>query len=410
MPERPLRHLPRLLARWRLWKPARLVEEARQAIERGDHTRAAVLLHEANRLAPAWPEPLYLLGRCARASGDREEEERSLLAALECDPEHVEAERALLEIRAWRLEPVTRAWHLFHGGRFEEALAAFRCALEETGTRLPLWTRAGVIAGIGWCHEGMGNPGWGAEAFVEALALDPNIAHAHKGLGICRYRLGDYPGAELVLYEALRLQPKYFDALAFLGWCAYETGRFEEARDRFQGASRGNPLIGDARWGLAWSLWRLEQVEEAKHAFREAFEREPDHPSSEEVEKWVLAEPRYDDLREAWAGSRTRPGPARPTPPPSPLLDALAALIEGRPDECLSLLDELEDHSPGDAWRARWLRGRANLELNQLERALASFDKARELAPGREEPLLWRSRVLDTLQEAQGRRGRRGSA
>ncbi len=381
------------------------MEEARRRIESDDATGARDLLNEAHLRAPAWPEPLYLLSRCARASGDREEEERSLLAALQRDPEHAPAERALLEIRAWRLEPLTRAWHLFHGARFEDALAAFRGALEETGARLPLWTRAGVIAGIGWCHEGMGNPGWGAEAFVEALTLDPTIPHALKGLGICRYRLGDYPGAELVLHEALRLQPKYFDALAFLGWCAYETGRFEEARDHFQQASRGNPLLGDARWGLAWSLWKLERVEEAKRAFREAFEREPDHPSSEGVEKWLLAEPRYDDLREAWAVSRSSPGPARPTPPPDPLLDALAALIEDRPDDCLSLLDELEDRSPGDAWRARWLRGRANMELNQLEEALASFDEARRLAPGREEPLLWRSRVLDTLREADRRRG-----
>jgi tetratricopeptide (TPR) repeat protein len=398
----PPRHLlSRLAARLRLWKPARLVEEARRAIEEGDHARAAELLAEATRRAPAWAEPLYLSSRIAHSENEtRDEEEGLLLAALERDPEHVESERALLAIRAWRFEPLTRAWHLFHGGRLEEALAAFRATLQQTGTRLPIDCTAGVIAGIGWCHHGLARPDLGVEAFAEALAIDPAIAHAQKGMGICLYQLREFVRAEVALVEALRLEPKMHDTTAFLGWCAYATGRFDEAKLRFEEAREGNPLLADACWGVAWSRWKLGEVEGTKTAFLEALELGPGHPSRPNLEAVVLTDSRYEELRAAYLASENSRNEAPIPPraslaPPEPLVEALAALIDDRPADCLAILDELP---PGDRWREQWLRGRAHLRLENPKRALNAFEEAGRLAPGRVEPALGSARALTLLE------------
>jgi tetratricopeptide (TPR) repeat protein len=344
-----------------------------------------------------------LLGVSARgANGTRDEEEQLLLAALERDPEHREAEKALLAIRAWRLEPVTRAWRLFHGGRTADALAAFREAYAELGARIPVEERAPIVAGIGWCHHGTGHADWGVQAFLEALAYDPKLAHAHKGLGICLYWLGRYAEAEAALRAAIALEPKLFDALAFIGWCAYALGEYERALATFEAARDGHPFLGDARWGIAWSRWKLDRVDEAVAAFREALELDPAHPSAGDVALWVLGDPRYVALLIP-AAERSESSADREPAEPRPLIEALSALAEGRAAEALRILAELGELSPGERWRARLLEGRARLALEEPERALEAFRESLEIAPGRAEPALEVARTLlrmDSRQDA----------
>ena len=404
MVDRPRDPYSPLAARLGLWKPARLVARARAALEEGDLTAARELLVQANRRAPAWAEPLYLLGVCARgANGTRDEEEQLLFAALERDPEHREAEKALLEIRAWRLEPVTRAWRLFHGGRAADALAAFRETFAELGARIPLEERASIVAGIGWCHHGMGRADWGVEAFLEALAYDPGLAHAQKGLGICLYWLGRFAEAEAALLAAIALEPKLLDALAFIGWCAYAQGEYKRALETFEAARDDHPLLGDARWGIAWSRWKLDRVEEAAAAFREAIALDPGHPSAGDVAVWVLPDRRYAQLASAAEAEREPMSELHEKREPRPLVDALSALAEGRAAEALRILAEPGELPPGERWRARLVEGRARLALEEPERALQAFREASELAPGRAEPALEAARVLlrmDSRREA----------
>ncbi|MFH0947030.1 MAG: tetratricopeptide repeat protein [Planctomycetota bacterium] len=143
-------------------------------------------LEEAIGRAPGWAEPYYFLGRAAAADRSADEQESWCLAALERTPRHRPAEKALLVLRAWRHEPIVRAWHLFYASRFGESLAAFDGAIAEIGSRAPESSRADCMAGIGWCYYGLKDYPHAVDAFRASVALSPQLIHAHKGLGICQ--------------------------------------------------------------------------------------------------------------------------------------------------------------------------------------------------------------------------------
>ncbi|MAF64137.1 MAG: hypothetical protein CMJ84_00570 [Planctomycetes bacterium] len=405
--ERPLPGLLRALSRLRLWRPATLVSEAGERLGVGDAAGARRALEEAIARAPAWAEPLFLLSRCARLErkgsdepGSRDEEEGLLYEALARDGEHAAAERALLEIRAWRFEPLTRAWHLFHGGRPAEALDAFRAALACTGGRLPEESRADTLAGIGWSLHGLRHGEQARAAFEQAIDLSPELAHAHKGLGISLYFLRRLEEAEVALCRALELEPRLADARAFLGWCAYDSKDHARARNEFEAAREANPLLADARWGLAWSLWRLDEAAAAATAFEEAATLNPTHPSAADVASCVLPDARCASLASIWAELIGTPNAARPRQNSQrlaqrPLVEALALLTEDRPADSLAVLEHARPVRAVDRWRARLLEGRARLALEEHDEALAAFLAATEIAPTRAESALAAARLLD---------------
>ncbi|MDP6539415.1 MAG: tetratricopeptide repeat protein [Planctomycetota bacterium] len=402
--DRPLPALLRVLAGLRLWKPARLVRDARDRLRSGDTVEARLLLEEAVSRAPAWAEPLYLLSRCARlernggdAPGSRDEEEGLLFAALARDAAHAPAERAMLEIRAWRFEPLTKAWHLFHAGRHAEALAAFHASAACIGGRLPEESRADAQAGIGWSLYGLARHDEAVTALERATELAPELAHAHKGLGMSLYFLGRHEEAESALARAVELEPRLADARAFIGWCAYDRGDFVRAQEAFEAAREANPLLGDARWGAAWCAWRLDEVDAATIAFREAAALDPSHPSAADVAVWVLGDARFSMLAEHWAQlvAPAPPGAARPLSPADtgrfprrPLVEAMALLCDGRPEDSLALLERVRPVNAVERWRSHLLEGRARLALDERELALEAFLAAVEIAPSRAESAL----------------------
>ena len=269
----------RVAARLRLWRPAVLAERARRLLAAGAAGRARPLLREAVRRAPSWAEPHYLLGRCAAASGERDAEEAAYLRALQLEPGHEEAERALLRLRAWRYEPVMAGWRFFHAGRHEEAIAAFAAAFDEPEDRVAPALRGEVRSGIGWARYERGEWAAAEQAFADAVDGGAAPDHAWKGRGMSLYRLERHAEAAAALHAALERNPAMHDARAFLGWCAYSLGRAEEASAHFQAALDGNPLQADAWWGMAWSARRRGQPAEARASFRRAIQLGPDHPS-----------------------------------------------------------------------------------------------------------------------------------
>jgi tetratricopeptide (TPR) repeat protein len=372
----PLPLLFRFALRLGLWRPARLAAAAEAELAAGNLAAARKRLDECCLRAPAWAEPWYLLSRCAQAGGaTRGEEEALLLAALERDPGHESAERALLEVRAWRFAPLTEAWHLYHGGRTNDAREAFQSALIGVGERLPEFVRGRVLAGIGWCHHDLGDLAHGVAAFDEALAEEPQLAHAHKGRGIALYKLGRFTEAEAALELAVAWEPKLHDALAFIGWCRYAMQRYDAALEVFERTLIANPLLGDAAWGVAWSLFRLRDMDRAEAAFCHAAALEPSHPSATEVARWVLPLAPYAALAERWREVLCpgTPAPVNSAPSEQPLVEALAALQAGEVGECLAWLEKARPTSARERWQARVLAARA---AKALGRAHADLDCA----------------------------------
>jgi tetratricopeptide (TPR) repeat protein len=68
------------------------------------------------------------------------------------------------------------AWTLYHLGRYREAEALFRRAIQSTPGRPQL------LAGIGWCYLQLGRPIDARSAFEQALGLEPGYPDAVEGL------------------------------------------------------------------------------------------------------------------------------------------------------------------------------------------------------------------------------------
>ena len=391
----------RWAARLRLWRPVLLVSRGARELREGRLGEARRCFGEAIGRAPGWAEPYYFLGCTAAGDGSADEQESWYLAALERNPRHRQAEKALLALRAWRHAPVVRAWHLQFAAKYEESLAAFDDALAEIGSRAPESTRADCLAGIGWCYFGLADHPRAVDAFSSALSISPDLVHAHKGLGICRYHLGQYQLAEVSLRSALALNPELRDAQAFCGWCAYAMGRFDEALSTFLAAVKGNPLLGDARWGVAWSLWRLSRMDEARASFEEAIGRDCTHPSMHDAHVTFASDARLCDLLDPLAAgllAASRPADALEVfASCGPTLRAvggraLAHLQLGQAEQAVSLLstlpacdsDRLFDERASNKTMTvtpRQLRARAALALGRTEEARELLDEAIRIRP-----------------------------
>lgn len=63
---------------------------------------------------------------------------------------------------------------LLKNGRFQEALALYRKALENESRR---WVRREIIAGVVWCYRGLERPEEAGEAFLLLIRSDPHTLH-----------------------------------------------------------------------------------------------------------------------------------------------------------------------------------------------------------------------------------------
>jgi predicted Zn-dependent protease len=378
--------------------PVRELRSGQRALAEGKLAEAETLALAAQRRAPDWAEPYHLLASVADARQDRVAVEALEREALARDPEHAEAEAALLKLQAWQRKPLMDAWAHYHAARWLEAAEAFYAALLECGVRVPEVCRAEALAGLGWSRLELALPAAAADAFWEALAVAPSDVSARRGLAIAWYQLGSYERARALLDELLSERPDLGSAWAFRGWCEYALGRWHEADANFERARSADPTLADARWGHGWSRFRCGAHEEALRELLTACELGALHPSAGDAldlavwrdEYAPLLEPLVSELVrgggrgvvDAAAARATRHGrrdaatrltTAAQHASADPALDALAALVERRADA----LDRAtaSGRNEQESLQLAWLRAR-NLELQ------GNFTSAREIVRG----------------------------
>ncbi|MCA9000823.1 MAG: tetratricopeptide repeat protein [Planctomycetes bacterium] len=372
---------------------------AQRKFDQGNWAAAREWIERAMGRAPAWAEPHFALALVLRQQGaPRFEEEASLLAALERDPQHRMAEAELLAIRAWRHEPLTQAWHLYYGKRYGEALEAFRAALLAVGTRLPESERGACLAGMGWSHRGYGRSDWGLQAFQEALEVNPGLAHAHYGKGLCLYTLGAFVEAEHALHAALEIEPRLLDAANFIAWSRYALGQMERALEVFGEVITKREGSAEAQWGRAWCAWRLERIDLAAHSFARALELNPHHPSRTDFDNLVAVDARFAPLAAIPTAQAPMQSNTRHKAAPGWFIDGMEALVKGDADRAIERITTEAVQGP-DAWRQQVLLGRAFEIAGDLERAENAWRRAHETAPMRPEPI---ERLANCLR-AQGK-------
>jgi tetratricopeptide (TPR) repeat protein len=89
-----------------------------------------------------------------------------------------------------------------------------------------------------------------AEAYQQAIKLQPNYAKAYAGLGFTYGAMGRYPQAVEAFKQAIRLQPDAPLAYGGLGTSYHMLRRYQESKEAYQQAIRLKPDFAEAHYGL----------------------------------------------------------------------------------------------------------------------------------------------------------------
>jgi len=120
-----------------------------------------------------------------------------------------------------------------------------------------------------------GNARGAAEAYRQALGLEPNDAQMHYNLSLALDRLGDGPGEIQELQRAVRLDPQLAVAHNQLGLLALTAGRGAEAERELKAAIEINPKFAEALNNLGVLKTQQGQDSEAATLFQQATQCDP---------------------------------------------------------------------------------------------------------------------------------------
>lgn len=314
---------------------------------------------------------------------------------------------------------------------------------------------------LGVAHYQVGRLERAAELFGTAAALGPRRVEPHKDRGLVLMKLGRYEQALASLEAALRLQPSNPELLLNRGIAQKNTGRISDSVESYRAALRLKPGMAEAHNNLANSLQLLGQREEALESYTKAFTLKPGYAEAHVnaaalllqlgraaealpiLDQSLAANPRHSEahrtraecllaetrLEEALAAATRaieagkasadafltraaihermrRPAEAigdfdqalSLDPRNSAALLGKARLLchESRYDEAVALCDAAIAAHPGDA-KGYYGIGRALEGRRELQAALVSHQKASELEPDWQAPVLRRARVLREL-------------
>jgi len=222
------------------------------------------------------------------------------------------------------------------------------------------------------------------ESFERSIAQDPNYAPAYAGLAMAHALLIAYGHPELNGYElygrglamanrAIELDVNFGEAYAARAYLTSRAfGPAEPIEADFQRALELSPNSADAHGWYAGLLVREGRYDEAAEEAGKAIDIDPLHPGKRYGAALdAIGANRYDVVVQ----ESQRALGLEPTLTVPYFLLGLANLLEGRPDECLSVLGDLSPgvramchHSRGDQTRAMQL-------IDSLKSTLTSTDE-----------------------------------
>jgi TolB-like protein/Tfp pilus assembly protein PilF len=231
---------------------------------------------------------------------------------------------------------------------------ALRPALHESGADAPALLRTSTSSFEAYALYLRGRQQWNERTpdalrralrhFEDALALDPDYAHAHAGIADCWAILVDHgimdpaeglPAARRSAEAALRLDPRLAEAHTSGAMVRQLEWDWAGAEAGFREALRLNAGYVAARQRLALLLAWLGRTAEARREIDRALRADPLSPAVAASAGWIdYYEGKYDDA------IRTQRDVLRHHPDSAAALVPLAlALVQsGRPDEAVSVL------------------------------------------------------------------------
>ena len=181
-------------------------------------------------------------------------------------------------------------------GRFEEAILAYRAAIELMPDRLDAWLELAKfhqqigawdrakatlqealqhtlehadiyhLLGVGALQTGQ--PKEAAEYFQRALALQPDHAQAAMNLGVATQTLGNTGEARRIYEQVLQRHPDHVDTLVNLAHLCLAEGTFESAQRYFWQVLTLEPGTLDVHLGMAWASAELGEIPQVNLAWQ----------------------------------------------------------------------------------------------------------------------------------------------
>jgi tetratricopeptide (TPR) repeat protein len=357
----------------------------------GQLDRAAAAYEQVLRLVPKHVEALHHVGIIAFQQGSYELAAGFIRSALELNPDvsgaHCDLGNALKELmqfeealqsydRALRLNPHDADAHYNRGvalhalERFDAAVSSYDRALALNPADAQAYNNRGVALKEMQQHRAA------LESYDRALALDPQYAEAQNNRGNVLRELGQYTAAVECFDAVLALNPSYADAHCNRGGALLALERPQDALDCYDRALRLKPDLAEAYHNRAVALHELKRWEPALADSQQAIRLKPDYAEAyawlgetlQELKELEAAVKSYDvALR---LGYETAELHERRSAAQKDMRQFDAALDSA--DKALALKDYPIGHCN---------RGNVLLDMNRLEEALQSYERAIELSP-----------------------------
>lgn len=156
-------------------------------------------------------------------------------------------------------------------GRLEEAeQVAFRLVADHPSAK--------AYFALGSIHLQRGEFRGAAEAFSQAIKLQPTFAKAYNNLGNALFRLGEHENAALAYHEATNHDDAFANAYSNLGAVFLEMNRLQPALRCLDVALELDPTIVAAHNNRGTVLRELGRTDEALECFDEALRLSPNDP------------------------------------------------------------------------------------------------------------------------------------
>lgn len=166
-------------------------------------------------------------------------------------------------------------WHLgrleFANGQFQEALAAYRHAVELDPANAAIWCDFGIA-----CREA-GQFGKAAHCYYRALELEPSSLLALTHIGELHLVQGEADAALACFERVLDLSPLYHDALVKRIAALIECDKVVDAEQAARQAIEHYPDSADLHIGLGNALTRAGHKTKGLIAYKKALEIQPDN-------------------------------------------------------------------------------------------------------------------------------------
>jgi tetratricopeptide (TPR) repeat protein len=368
-----------------------LLDDAKQAVEKGNAQSALDKLNAAIRANPTSPQPLLQRADLLTAADHKAQAILDLTAALALEPQNA---RTLN----------TRGYLKMSQGDLPGAMEDFTAAVGiDLSYPQPYNNRGLVRISEGAAEKALHD-------FDAALRIDPNYIDAHNNRGYTLMLLKRHEEAVATLTRAIELDPRYVNAWNNRGLTLKELGRFEEACADFTQAIELQPSNSKYYLHRSEALTALGRTDESRSDVEHVVWME----RLAIVNRRVTAAPndargwleRADHMRQgkrfdaALSDVKTAIqllGAGQPAASDAYVLQARVLLEQGHVEQAIESANVALQGGPNE--QASSVRGDAYFQLQKFEAAVEDYKLARRLDPLVRQAYEMRAKELETSGE-----------